>query len=558
MLLAALAAVGCGTTRASAQALSEHEIERFDSVEKVRFVSSDWNPADGDTAWLTRGVASSVNGANPNELEFAGPALTATFTAGSDAWENVAIQSLPERALELHGTQEFQLLLKPSYQSTRATVSVLLRLTMQDGSLWDQTKVVRNGLWQRAVFPVGDSDFVRVGWGPPGSFDLSAVASWQVILVDLPVGQHSIELYALHAKRAAAAADSFSTRFFSTGGALANTQSDVLFRRGDWNSNDGDTDWLYHRHKVSTSYSTSSYLQASYRSDGDPWETVSVRKEATNRFDLGAAKQIVVRLSAEQNLDPNALVLSLTMQDGSVWQQGKPIDVVSSLGYVPGSGVGVPHRFALAANGAGWTRAAWGPYGYFNLDRVRSWELYFNNLGTGMHEVLIQGVELASGASATDAATFQAAGQARVLSQLAAADGVRATITSSGAPSDRLSLLGTSSVANGFLVEITSSYAGQGADAAVFRLSAPDGETREVSVAVPRAGRTLLRVHTTCPGLPPGVMVRGPAEMEARCRSTQASFYGMDLAKFDRWELRLQNIPAGEHSVKLAVFPAIE
>jgi hypothetical protein len=560
LLLAALAAVGCGTTRVSAQSVSEQEVERFDNVDKVRFLSADWNPADGDTLWLTRGVGSSVNGANPNELEFAGPALTATFSASSDAWENVAIQSLPERVLELRGAQELQLLLKPSYQTARTTVSVLLRLTMRDGSLWDQTKVVRNGVWQRAVYPVSNSDFARVSWGPQGSFDLGAVASWQVILVDLPVGQHSIELYALHAKRtaAAAAADSFSTRFFSTSGALANPQSNVLFRRGDWNSNDGDTDWLYHRHKVSTSYSMSSYLQASYRSDGDPWETVSIRKDATTRFDLGAAKQIVARLSAERNLDPNALVLSLTMQDGSVWQQGKPIDVVSSLGYVPGNDIGVPYRFALDTQGAGWTRADWGPYGYFNLDRVRSWELYFNNLGTGVHEVLIQGVELTSGASATAGATLQAAGQAQVSSQLVAADGVRATIASSGAPSDRLSLLGTGSAANGFVVEVTSSYASNGADAAVFRLRATDGETREVSFALPQAGRTILRVHTSCPGLPPGVMVRGPVEMEARCRSIQASFYGMDLAKFDRWELHLQNIPAGQHTVKLAVFPQVE
>jgi hypothetical protein len=299
-----------------------------------------------------------------------------------------------------------------------------------------------------------------------------------------------------------------------------------------------------------------SYLQASYRSDGDPWETVSIRKDAATRFDIGAAKQIVARLSAERNLDPNALVLSLTMQDGSVWQQGKPIDVVSSLGYVPGNGIGEPHRFALDANG--WTRAEWGPYGYFNLDRVRSWELYFNNLGTGMHEVLVQGVELTSGVSVTVGATIQAAGRAQVFSQLATADGLRATIASSGAPSDRLALLGTGSAASGFLVEVTSSYAANSADAAVFRLSAADGETREISFALPQAGRTLLRVHTTCPGLPPGVMVRGPAEMEARCRSIQASFYGMDLAKFDRWELHLQNIPAGEHSVKLAVFPQVE
>jgi hypothetical protein len=566
LLLATLAAVGGGgTTTARAQALSEQVVERFDSVDKVQFVSGDWNPADGDTTWLTRTLANSVNGADPNVLEFAGLALTASFSASTDPWETVSIQSLPGRLLVLADTAEFQLLLKPNYQSDRTTVSVLLRLTMQDGSMWDQTKVVRNGVWQRAAFPVSTGDFARVSWGPTGQFNLSTVASWQVIFVDLPAGQHSVELHALHAKRpidtAPPTAEAFDTRFFSYGGAVANTQSNILFRRGDWNANDGDTDWLYHRHKVSTSYSPSSYLQASYRSAADPWETVSIRKDAQTRFELAGAKQIVARLSAERNLDPNALVLSLTMQDGSVWQQGRALDAVSNLGYVPGNSVGVPYHFPIDAAGRGWNRAEWGPFGYFNLDRVRSWELYFNNLGSGVHEVLIQGVELSalSSASAAIDATLQASGQARIVAQqLAAADGARATIAASGAVSDQVALQGTASAAAGFLVEVTSSYANNATDAALFRLSASDGETRELRFALPQAGRSLMRIHTSCPGLPPGTMVRGPAEMDARCQSLQGAFYGMDLAKFDRWELRLQSIPAGEHSVKLAVFPQVE
>lgn len=560
LLLMALAAIGGSTATASAQAIRSDLVERFDAVDAVQFVSGDWNPADGDTAWSTRTLGSTVTGADPSELEFAGPALIASFNASTDPWEHVAIQSLPSRTLELAGTEEFQLLLKPAYQSERPFVSVLLRLTMRDGSLWDQTKVVRNRVWQRAAFPV-NGEFARVSWGPEGSFDLSSVASWQVIFVDLPAGQHNVELFALHAKRRAgvtsSAAEPFGTHFFTTGGSLATPEANLLFRRGDWNTADGDTDWLFHRHKVAAAYSPMSYLQASYRSAGDPWETVSIHKAAATRFELAGAKQIVARLSAERNVDPNALVMSLTMDDGSVWQQGKPVDFVANVGYVPGVGIGVPYRFAL--DSSRWTRADWGPYGHFNLERVRSWELYFNNLGTGVHELQLQGVELAYGASlATADSNFVSEGQARWSSQQTAADGVRATIAASGSTADRLAVGGQASAANGFLIEVTSSYKNTAADAVVFRLSASDGETRDISFALSETGRTLARVHTTCPALPPGTMARGEGEMQARCGWMQGNFYAMDLAKFDRWELRLQNIPAGEHSVKLAVFPQVE
>ncbi|HET8938791.1 MAG TPA: hypothetical protein VFN67_35340 [Polyangiales bacterium] len=560
LLLTAIVVGGCSTTTAYAQAIRTDVVERFDSVDAVQFVSGDWNPADGDTVWLTRALGSSVSGLDPYELEFAGPTLTASFSASTDPWENVAIQSLAGRTLALAGTAEFQLLLKPNYQSERPTVSVLLRLTMRDGSIWDQTKVVKNRIWQRAAFPV-NGEFARVSWGPEGSFDLSNVASWQVMFVDLPAGQHSVELHALHAKRPASAtssaAEPFGTRFFSTGGASTTPEANLLFRRGDWNTADGDTDWLFHRHKVSAYYSPSSFLQASYRSAGDPWETVSIHKAAATRFDLAGAKQIVARLSAERNVDPNALVMSLTMEDGSVWQQGKPIDVPASFGYTPSINVGMPYRFAL--DQTSWTRADWGPYGHFDLDRVRSWELYFNNLGTGVHEIQLQGVELTGVASAaTTDSTFQSEGQARWVSQRAAADGVRATIAASGGAADRVAVRGQASAVNGFLIEVTSSYSSTAADAIVFRLSSSDGETRDISFALPESGRTLMRVHTTCPALPPGTMVRSPAEMENRCRLLQGNFYALDLEKFDRWELRLQNIPAGEHSVKLAVFPQVE
>ena len=559
-LLTAFAVIGCSTTTASAQAIRTEVVERFNAVDTVQFLSGDWNPADGDTAWSTRTLGSSVNGTDPNELEFAGPALTASFSASTDPWENVAIQSLPERTLALAGTQEFQLLLKPSYQSERAFVSVLLRLTMRDGSIWDQTKVVRNRVWQRAAFPV-NGEFARVSWGPDGSFDLSNVASWQVIFVDLPAGQHSVELFALHAKRQVAAtsvaAEPFGTRFFTTGGSLDTPEANLLFRRGDWNTADGDTDWLFHRHRVAAAYNPTSYLHASYRSAGDPWETVSIHKDAATRFDLAGAKQIIARLSAERNIDPNALVMSLTMDDGSVWQQGKPVDFASNVGYVPGVGIGVPYRFAL--DQTSWTRADWGPYGYFNLDRVRAWELYFNNLGTGVHEIQLQGVELTGVASVLTAdSTFSNEGQAHWVSQRTAADGVRGTITASGSAADRVTVLGQASAANGFLIEVTSSYSNTATDAVVFRLIANDGETRDISFPLAESGRTLTRVHTTCPPLPPGTPTRGPGETQARCGWMQGTFYGMDLAKFDRWELRVQNIPAGEHSVKLAVFPQVE
>ena len=61
---------------------------------------------------------------------------------------------------------------------------------------------------------------------------------------------------------------------------------------------------------------------------------MSLRKEAQTYFDLTASgnNQIVALVNADLNLDPNALIMSLTMEDGSIWQQGKRLDVVGESG----------------------------------------------------------------------------------------------------------------------------------------------------------------------------------------------------------------------------------
>lgn len=568
LCVAALLSGGASTfaTQAHAQALHERVVERFDAVANAVFVNGDWNPADGDTTWLTHVVSSSASSANPYELDFAGPAVMSTFRVSDDPWENVSVKSTPGQVPSLVGTQELQLLLRPSYQTDKAFVSVVLRLTMQDGSLWDSTKVLLNNVWQRAAYPVGDGAFARVQWGPEGAFDLSSVASWEVLFVDLPAGQHAVELYALYAKSsdvstslADAGAEPFDARFYTVGGTLDTAEASVLFRHGDWNPSDGDTDWLYHRQKYATQYSATSFLHTAYRSDGDPWETVSIRKDATARFDLGSAKQVVAYLNAESNADPNALVLSLTMRDGSVWQQGTALDVVSNLGYVSGNRVGTPYRFSLDASGAGFTRAAWGPAGQFSLDEVRSWELFFNNLRRGVHSLVIEGVETRAVPSLVASATrFDELGQARWLSQSLSTTDMHATVSSDGEPTSGVSIAGEASAANGFVVEVGSSYANTAVDAAVFRLIGTDGEVRQVSFALPQPGRSIMRVHTTCPALPAGVMARGAAEMDARCRGLQGEFYGMDLSKFTRWELLVTGMPTGEHELTVAVYPQLD
>jgi hypothetical protein len=529
-----------------AQATALKILKRFDSTDSALFLQNDWNPANGNTHWGALAVSQSTD---PIPTDYSGPNVAGSFSAGEDPWETVSIKSPGGAQVSLQGTKEIQLVSRPQYVTDKPYVTVVLRLAMQDGSIWDQPKVMANNVWQTAAFPVTEDSFARAEWGPPGVFDLGRVSSWELILVDLPPGNHAINLHTLFMKGNYEPAGSVAESF---GVNLSLGDGSILFRRADWNPADGDTDWLYHVRTHPHYYNPyGASMRALYRSGGDPWETVSLRKEAQTYFDLTASGsgQIVAQLGvAGPNFDPNALVISLTMEDGSVWQQGKPLDLVSSTGYTYPGSVGDPYRFSLDPQGKGWTRADWSPTGNFDLSRVKAWELSFNNLGEGEKSVILGDIGLMSASLIKADNTLGATGQAQWLKQSFASDGVAADISSDGLQNS-LYISSETPVngSGGFNLEVTSSYANPSPDAVVFKLTTDDGTVWQTSFGMPEAGRSIRRIYTSCPGY------SGPARPDPndmRCQGILGSFYGIS-SPITKWEIVLNRPPAGEHKIRV-------
>lgn len=547
-----------------AQATSIKTLTYFDATDKAQFLQNDWNPADGDTHWEAV-AAGYMNVLDPYLLDFIGVNVGGNFVVGDDPWETVSIKSLAGQQLDLRQTQEMQIAANPQYVTSRPYVSTVFRLTMQDGSIWDQPKVLANNVWQRAAFPIKEDSFARAEWGPEGIFDLGKVVSWEVILVDLPSSStHHIDFQAIYMKgnydtpQDVNAAEPFGVNFFNGDGS-------ILFRHADWNPADGDTDWLYHVNKVPASWDPYGYLKAVYRSEDDPWETVSLRKEAQTYFDLTASgnNQIVALVNADLNLDPNALIMSLTMEDGSIWQQGKPLDVVGESGsltnYADDRNLVSPYRFHLDPNGKGWTMAAWGPAGRFDLSRIKAWELYFNNLGQGEHAVLVGSIDTITATSLVQAAnTFGTAGQAQWLERTFSFDGVVADISSAGGVGDRFSIAAPiDGSGGGFTLEVTNSYVNPSPDAVVFMLTTKDGKIWQQAYSLPKAGRSVLWIYTACPSVPPGTPGTRPNAYEDHCKVAMGPLYGLNPADITNWEIRLNSPPGGENKIKVNLLSTI-
>ena len=114
-------------------------LQRFDSTNSVLFLQNDWNSANGTTYWGPIAVSQSTD---PVPTDFTGANVAGSFSVGADLWETVSIKSPAGTQFNLQGTQEIQLVARPGYVTDRPYVSVVLRLTMQDGSIWDQPKVL--------------------------------------------------------------------------------------------------------------------------------------------------------------------------------------------------------------------------------------------------------------------------------------------------------------------------------------------------------------------------------------------------------------------------------
>jgi hypothetical protein len=541
------------------QATTLKILKRFDATNAVLFLQNDWNPADGNTYWEAINV---LNSTDPIPTDFNGVNVAGSFFVGDDPWETVSIKSYTGGQFDLRGTQEIQLVARPAYVTSRPYVSVVLRLTMQDGSIWDQPKVLSNNVWQTGAFPVKEGSFARVEWGPQGMFDLGKVVSWEVILVDLPPGNHHINFHTLYMKgnydtpADTSTAEPFGVDFFVGDGS-------VLFRHTDWNPADGDTHWLYHVRMHPHYYNPYGFVKAVYRSEGDLWETVSLRKEAQTHFDLttNSSGQIVALVDAGLNLDPNALIMSLTMQDGSVWQQGKPLDVVRKTAlrhYTHAGDVVMPYRFSLDPQGEGWTMAAWGPTGSFDLSRVKAWELSFNNLEQGAHPVVLDSIHIMEASLVHADNTFLTTGQAQWLELSFASDGVIAEISSEGGAEDSLSIVSeipVSGLGLGFNLEITSSYVNASPNAIIFKLMTSDGRTWQQAYDLPQAGRSVLRIYTSCPS--PYPFMARPDPDDIRCKGILGGFYGI-TSDITRWEVMLNSPPAGEHNIGVNLLSTIQ
>lgn len=547
-----------------AQATTLKNLKSFGSTNTVQYLQNDWNPADEDTYWGIVEAAYNNNATDIYNLDFFGAYVAGSFHVGNDPWETVSIKSLVGE-VDLQGTQEIQLLARPRYTTSNPYVSVVLRLTMQDGSIWDQPKVLANNVWGRGVFPVNEDAFARVEWGPQGMFDLGKVVSWEMILVDLPPNDtHYIDLHAMYMKGNYGApvdmntAEPFGVNF------LNGDEGSILFRHADWNPSDGDTDWLYHIWKQPIDADPYGYLIAVYRSENDPWETVSLRKEAQSYFDLTTTSnsQIVALVGADLNLDPNALIMSLTMEDGSIWQQGVPLDAVRATWLstpTENAEAVFPYRFSLDPNGKGWTMATWGPTGNFDLTRVKAWELYFNNLGQGRHSVLFSKMNTmdTNAASLIQAgSTFGETGQAQWLDRSFSSTGMVANISSAGSAGDSLSIASgafSALIQEGFNLEITNSYVSTSSDAVVFRLTTSDGKIWQQAYDLPQIGRSIFRIYTYCPA-PFGAHPNS----ETRCQMILGGLYGINPADITKWEITLNSPPAGEHKVGINLLTTIQ
>ena len=548
------------------QATTLKTLERFDSLIGLVYLQNDWNPNDGDTHWEAIGRGGMLDTSNPLLIDFYGQSASGTFTVGDDQWETVSIKSRAEAQFDLEGTQEIQLAIRPRYVTNKKTVSVLLRLTMQDGSIWDQTKVILNNRWQTTAFPVTNGSFSRATWGVSGVFDLKQLTAWEIILVDLPMGYHAVDFYALYAKGnynvpIENVAEPFGVNFFTTRGAAG--EENILFRHNDWNPSDGDTQWLSHLHRIAMRHDPYSYLKAFYRSEGDPWETVSLRKEAQTYFDLSDKSQILTTLSAPINSDPNALVMSLTMEDGSVWQQGQAMDIVQEQAfrhYSQSNEATSPYRFALDSTGVGWTQAIWSPEGIFDLSRIKTWELYFNNLKQGIHPILFSKIKLMEKASLLrdENNTFHSTGNAYWINHKLANDGLIADISSSGDADDSISIVSENPVTVniGFNLEVSTNFQDPLSNAVIFKLTTNDGKVWQKNYGLQGAGRNIFRIYVTCPS--PYPQQARPDPGDYRCKGKLNNFYGIDPTAIVKWEIILNHPPIGEHKVGITLIPEIQ
>ncbi|MEE9339062.1 MAG: hypothetical protein V3U87_13365 [Methylococcaceae bacterium] len=466
------------------------------------YIDNDWNPADDDTFWLGQGVGA-LNPAAVNDLDFEGSHAIARFVSGGDLWETVSVIS-PGVVPDLTGTQEIQLAINPNYSNDPKYISVLLRLTMADGSFWDQIKSFVNNRWQKGVFSTKPHKFIRPEWSVTGEFNLSNVVSWEVILVDLPVGEHTVKFHSLLMKGDYDVVDPNIAENFDA--IFPSDESSILFLKNDSNPHDGDTQWLYHSNKLSHYASPDSFTNAAYRFEDDNGESISIKKESQSYFDLSQANQIVARLN---NLDfqseihsDSPLIMKLTMDDGSVWHKGIPQNqdlIQGNLGYVD-------YIFPIDDQGNGWKTGSSGSQtGLFDLSRIKAWELVFNHLpieeqSTNFQKIIFHRVFASNDENSllsniklsVDDWNSNDGDMTWESSFYTFGDGLTARFSSGGDLWESVSIHPKTSIdviQTAYHIDILSSYANPIYDAVAVQLTMLDGSLWQQSFSLPLAGR---------------------------------------------------------------------
>lgn len=549
------------------QADSIKTLKAFDTNNSALFIDNDWNPNNHNTYWLSQSIGQ-VLSADTLNLDFSGSHIVGKFIRSADSWETVSIKSHANDLPILKETKEIQLAIKPQYANTPEYISVLLRLTMQDGSIWDQVKSFVNGRWQKGVFSTKMNKFIRPNWSTSGIFDLEKVIAWEIILVDIPEGEHSIKLHSLlmkgdYQKPPNATADRFDVNF-------PEDEKTILFLKNDWNPHDGDTQWLYHKNIPS---SRGTYYDkmpigtlVAYRFNGDPNETVSIKKEATTHFDLSNNNRIVVDIDAPSYLtdeflsDTGLVVMSLTMANGSIWQKGVTSTVTVS------NSKHIDYLFSIDDEGAGWTQAHWGEEGGFDRSNIKSWELVLHNLRLGVNVIGFNHVKALTIDTAlennvdlkVDDWNPKDGDMTWLSSHNSLGDGLSARFSSGGDPWDAVSVASNSSIPipqAGYRLDLTTSYANPIKDAMVFELQMNDGSLWQKSFELPHAGRYLHDILTVCYSRQTWRCSGDPSlGWTLVSWGTIPLFPTFDQQRITGWKMILNTPPMGEHDIKLKLF----
>jgi hypothetical protein len=149
-------------------------------------------------------------------------------------------------------------------------------------------------------------------------------------------------------------------------------------------------------------------------------------------------------------------------------------------------------------------------------------------------------------------------GRVQWLEPIFASDGVVSYISSEGGMEDSLSITSdtpVNGVGLGFNLEVTSSYVNYSTDAIVFKLTTSDGKIWQKNYSLTQAGRSVIRIYTSCPSPYPQMIRPDPDDL--RCKGILGDFYGI-TSNITQWQIVLNTPPSGEHKIGVNLLSEIQ